>query len=288
MAGQRPHGPGGSAEADRPSPARRPGETAKAGPGASRRVKHLILLPGGGQEAPADALPGPAAAPPADRERPRDAHPGVRLPARGPSLTGGGPAHAQAAQAAQALDLEPAPAATFRVKLAVITRSVTQSRAPGMPFIMFASVVVTLAVLGLVVLRVMVDQASFRVDDLQARIAQQQANLTELAYQDSLQGAPARIATLAAQLGLVPAGTPQLLAGPGAAALPGTATALPSAAVAPGTAALSGAAGTIVSPSTAKPATLSPTSATTARPATGGAPASTTGTTQRPAQKASG
>jgi hypothetical protein len=156
------------------------------------------------------------------------------------------------------LPLEVAPATTFRVKLRVISRSVTQSRAPGMPFIIFASVLVTLAVLGLVVLRVMVDQASFRVDDLQTRMAQQQANLTELRYQDSLQEAPGRISTLAGQLGLVPAGTPQILAGPGAPPL-ALATVTP-ATVTPATA-------STVKPSTVKPTSAAPAAAATVTPA---------------------
>jgi hypothetical protein len=286
MAGPRPHEPGRSAEPDRRSaPARPPVENTRAGAGTSRRVKHLILLPGGGQEFPADGPPEPAAAPPAEQQRPRDARRTVRLPAGGHPLTGGGPARAQAAQAAEMLPLEVAPATAFRVKLRVISRSVTQSRAPGMPFIIFASAIVTLAVLGLVVLRVMVDQASFRVDDLQTRMAQQQANLTELRYQDSLQEAPGRISTLAGQLGLVPAGTPQLLAGPGAPPL-ALATVTP-ATVTPATVKP-----TTLSPTTVTPATLSPTTVkpTTLSPATvkptSAAPA--TAATVTPAQKASG
>ena len=259
MAGPRPHEPGRSVEPDaRPAPGRPLAGNARAKAGTSRRVKHLILLPGGSQEVPEGAAPAPDAAPPADQGRP-EARRDVRLPsnghAHGHALRGGGPARAQAAQAAELLPLEVAPATSFRVKLRVITRSVTRSKAPGMPFIIFASALVTLAVLGLVVLRVMVDQTSFRVDDLQTRIAQQQGNLTELRYQDSLQEAPGRIATLAGQLGLVPAGTPQLLAGPGAPAL-ALATASP-ATVTPAT----------VKPATTKPATTGPVTATTGKTA---------------------
>jgi len=100
-----------------------------------------------------------------------------------------------------------------------------------MPFTFLASVLVSVAVLGLVVLHVMVDQASFRMDSLDSKVAAQQAQVRQLRYAVSVQEAPARVAAAAAQLGLVPAGQVQTVVGPGASTPTSTAAA-PSAATA--------------------------------------------------------
>ena len=84
-----------------------------------------------------------------------------------------------------------------------------------MPFIIFASVLVGALIFALVVLRVMVDQASFRMDTLESQVTTQQAQLRELRYAVSVQEAPARVATLASQAGLVPATQIQTLVGSG-------------------------------------------------------------------------
>jgi hypothetical protein len=83
-----------------------------------------------------------------------------------------------------------------------------------MPFIIFASVLVGAAIFALVVLHVMVDQASFRMDTLESQVTKQQAQLRELRYAVSVQEAPGHVAGLAAQAGLVPASTMQTLVGP--------------------------------------------------------------------------
>jgi len=84
-----------------------------------------------------------------------------------------------------------------------------------MPFIVFASVLVGAAIFALVVLHVMVDQASFRMDTLESEVTAQQAQLRELRYAVSVQEAPGRVAALASQAGLVPATQIQTLVGPG-------------------------------------------------------------------------
>jgi hypothetical protein len=129
-----------------------------------------------------------------------------------------------------AIPIEAAPAQSLRLKLRVISRSVTSSRAPGLPFIVFASVLVGAAIFALVVLHVMVDQASFRMDTLENQVTRQQAQLRELRYAVSVQEAPSRVAGLAAQAGLVPATTMQTLVGPapGQGQTAPTATATPS------------------------------------------------------------
>jgi len=130
---------------------------------------------------------------------------------------------AQAALDALPLEL-PAPS-SFKLKLSVISRSVASSRRPGMPFIVFASVVVGLMVLGLVILHVMVDQASFRMNSLDAQVTRQQAQLRQLNYEVSLRAAPSRIASEALNLGLVPANQLQTLVGNGASQPTATVTA---------------------------------------------------------------
>jgi hypothetical protein len=75
-------------------------------------------------------------------------------------------------------------------------------------------VLVGAAIFALVVLHVMVDQASFRMDTLESQVTKQQAQLRELRYAVSVQEAPGHVAGLAAQAGLVPASTMQTLVGP--------------------------------------------------------------------------
>ncbi|HWD71077.1 MAG TPA: hypothetical protein VG779_01000 [Actinomycetota bacterium] len=198
---------------------------------APRRVKHLIVLPGGAEQGaeqwadrwadrwaeqgtePEDGEAG------ADQETPAgDPSPPLPDPRRHERSSGaaqGGAASAAAAQMADAIPFEVSPAQSLRLKLRVISRSVTSTRAPGMPFIIFASVLVGAAIFALVVLHVMVDQASFRMDTLESQVTAQQAQLRELRYAVSVQEAPGRVATLASQVGLVPATQIQTLVGPG-------------------------------------------------------------------------
>ena len=193
-----------------------------------RRVKHLIVLPGG-----VESGPGPEHAPAeppdgvqADQARPGEDHASpfarsaasvVAVPQQAASLA--------AAQAAEAVPAEALAPSSFKLKLTVIARSVSASRAPGMPFTFLASVLVSVAVLGLVVLHVMVDQASFRIDSLDSKVAAQQAQVRQLRYAVSVQEAPARVAGAAAQLGLVPAGQIQTVVGTGASTPTSTAAA---------------------------------------------------------------
>ncbi len=211
---------------------------------APRRVRHLIVLPGGGSpgddvlaepdnhtEPTDDPARAPDGAP--DRARDEGNEPERRAPdvprflgpAGSPASSVG--AAAAAVQVAEALPLEVPQPFSLRVKLKVISRSVTSTKAPGMPFIIFASVLVGLAILMLVVLRVMVDQASFRVDSLESQVTKQQAQLRQLAYAVSVQEAPGRVAALAAQAGLVPSSQVQTLVG--AAVAGGTVTSTASA-----------------------------------------------------------
>jgi cell division protein FtsL len=185
---------------------------------APRRVKHLIVLPGGA--APEGDASG------ADREADgEDEADGVEE-ARGQMwISQGGGASAVAAQMADAIPLEASPAQSLRLKLKVISRSVTSTKAPGMPFIIFASVLVGAAIFALVVLHVMVDQSSFRMDTLESQVTRQEAQLRELRYAVSVQEAPGRVANLASQAGLVPATNMQTLVGPAQTTPSATATA---------------------------------------------------------------
>ena len=177
---------------------------------APRRVKHLIVLPGGAEPEGGEAA-GDAEAPAGDPSPPVPDHP---RHARSSGAAPGGVASAAAAQMSDAIPLEVSPAQSLRLKLRVISRSVTSTRAPGMPFIVFASVLVGAAIFALVVLHVMVDQASFRMDTLESQVTAQQAQLRELRYAVSVQEAPGRVAALASQAGLVPATQIQTLVGP--------------------------------------------------------------------------
>jgi hypothetical protein len=120
--------------------------------------------------------------------------------------------------------LEIPPWLNLKLKLRVITRQVTPTHAPGTPFLVFASALVSMAIFALVVLHVMVDQASFRVGTLNSKVAAQQVSLRQLRYAESVQEAPGRLAAAAAQLGMGPAGQVQTVVAPVAASTP-TATA---------------------------------------------------------------
>jgi hypothetical protein len=164
---------------------------------APRRVKHLIVLPGGA----------------APEDQPSDAEVPGQFWSSG--ISQGGAASAAVAQVSGAIPFEASPAQSLRLKLRVISRSVTSTKAPGMPFIVFASVLVGAAIFALVVLHVMVDQASFRMDTLESQVTRQQAQLRELRYAVSVQEGPGHVAGLASQAGLVPASTMQTLVGSG-------------------------------------------------------------------------
>lgn len=185
-----------------------------------RRVRHLIVLPGGSEEPEpeVEAEVGPQwEAEPTPELLPVAVIPLPFAPAQ--------PAAAAAAVAAAVAAPVQTPAhPSLRLRLRVISRTVTAPKAPTMPFIILASVLVSLAVLGLVVLRVMVDQASFRVDDLSNRVAQQQSSLTELNYSVSVADAPEAIANRAAALGMVPATRIQPLPAPTAPVAAGGST----------------------------------------------------------------
>lgn len=174
-----------------------------------RRVRHLIVLPGGNEEREPEAEAEVGTQWEAEATPELLPVPAIALP----SPAGAAPAQAAAAAAVAAPVQTPAHPG-LRLRLRVISRTVTAPKAPTMPFIILASVLVSLAVLGLVVLRVMVDQASFRVDDLSNRVAQQQSSLTELDYSVSVAGAPRAIANRAAALGMVPATRIQPLPAP--------------------------------------------------------------------------
>jgi hypothetical protein len=178
---------------------------------APRRVKHLIVLPGGA--APEDDASS------ADREADGEGDGDGLAEGHGQlwssGISRGAGASAAVAQVSGAIPLEISPAQSLRLQLRVISRSVTSTKAPGMPFIVFASVLVGAAIFALVVLHVMVDQASFRMDTLESQVTKQQAQLRELRYAVSVQEAPGHVAGLASQVGLVPASTMQTLVGPG-------------------------------------------------------------------------
>jgi len=198
-------------------------------------VRHLIVLPGGGApEEPAGRAdqdegyehrsPGLSPGRPAAAEV--TALPGPSAP----TLAGAGAAQAAAA-AVEALPLPATEPQRLKLSLRVISRTVSAPRAPGIPFILFASALVSAAILGLVVLNVMVDQSSFRLGQLDGQVTAQQAQLRQLDYAVSVGEAPARIASLAARIGMVPAGEVKALAPTTTSVTPATAS--PSAAPSP-------------------------------------------------------
>ena len=95
---------------------------------------------------------------------------------------------------------------------------------PGMAFVVLSALVVGALVLGLVVLNVLVAQTSFRVNDLQKAVQQEEARSQQLRYAVATADSPEALAEAAAGLGLVaperqdflvrPAGDPAAPAGP--------------------------------------------------------------------------
>lgn len=193
--------------------------------GTPRRVRHLIVLPGGGAPEPDG---------PGSRDEGRQ-HRGPGLKTGGPAtaevsarsapppaaLASAGAAHAAAATA-EALPLPAMEPPRLKLSLRVISRTVSAPRAPGIPFILFASALVSAAILGLVVLNVMVDQSSFRLGQLDGQVIAQQTQLRQLDYAVSVGEAPGRIAALAARIGMVPATQVKALAPTATAVTPAT------------------------------------------------------------------
>ena len=149
---------------------------------APRRVKHLIVLPGGATPEDAPSTWDQEADSEGDGDGLAEAH--GQLWSTG--ISQGGGASAAVAQMSGAIPLEAAPAQSLRLKLRVISRGVTSTKAPGMPFIVFASVLVGAAIFALVVLHVMVDQASFRIVALDGPIEVARGLLAVRAYKAGL------------------------------------------------------------------------------------------------------
>ena len=193
-------------------------------PAAPRRVRHLIVIPGG----------------------------------ENPDGAGAAPVQGQLAVEALPLEASPSP---FKVKLRVISQAVSASRQPGLPFVVLASTLISLAILGLVILHVMVDQYSFKVDALQTKVNTQQSALGQLRYQVSVSEAPQRVAAAAAQLGLGPASVVKVVGAPGSGVpLAGSTPVSSTAAAKPATGT------TTTKPATTRPAPTAP--AETVKPAT--------------------
>lgn len=96
---------------------------------------------------------------------------------------------------------EPRHAAPARPALRIVA---PPSGRPGMAFVVLSALVVGALVLGLVVLNVLVAQTSFRVNDLQKAVQQQEARSQQLRYAVATADSPEAIADAAAGLGLVP------------------------------------------------------------------------------------
>jgi cell division protein FtsL len=122
------------------------------------------------------------------RTLPKPKAPARRAPARKPAA----PRARPALKAKPALKRRPAP------RRAPVRRSTVV-------FVVVTGAIVVLMVLGLVAMNALLAQSSFKIDDLQARVSQ----LTQTYEQNRLEVAqlssPARIATAAAKVGLVPA-----------------------------------------------------------------------------------
>jgi hypothetical protein len=104
-------------------------------------------------------------------------------------------------------------------------------RAPRLPFVLLAALVVVAGVLGLVSLNVNVNQQAFTIAKLERANRDAENRYTTLQADVDRLKAPDRIAREAAKHGLVPAGRPRVTAWPGSK--PGATTSAPGAATSP-------------------------------------------------------
>jgi cell division protein FtsL len=86
----------------------------------------------------------------------------------------------------------------------------TRARGTFLAGVLLASLVV----FGLVLVNIALAQSSFELADLQRQVVEQQARGRELRYQVARAESPERIATVAAELGLVPPEREEYLQGP--------------------------------------------------------------------------
>jgi hypothetical protein len=86
---------------------------------------------------------------------------------------------------------------------------------PGIPFVAVASVAVGALVFGLVFLHIMLAQNSFRLADLQSKVAVEQDRHLRMRYQIAGAESPGRVADAAKSMGLVaPADRRYVVEGP--------------------------------------------------------------------------
>lgn len=95
-------------------------------------------------------------------------------------------------------------------------RAVSKTRTrpvPGVPFAATAFLLVAALVFALVLLNIVVAQGSFRLGDLEARVAAEQAKYLDLRYEVARGEAPVAVAEAARRLGLVPPGEQRYVLG---------------------------------------------------------------------------
>jgi len=82
--------------------------------------------------------------------------------------------------------------------------AVRAGRFPSFRFVAVSSLIVAAFVFGLVLLNVLVAQASFKLADLETQVRTEEDRYRRMRYEVAFKESPARVAEAAAQIGLVP------------------------------------------------------------------------------------
>lgn len=90
----------------------------------------------------------------------------------------------------------------------------------GLPFVAIALFAVALFVFGLVILHILVAQGSFRLQDLQSKVREEEGRRRQMLYQVARAESPVAVADAAARLGLVVPDSQRYLLGPPDKVLP--------------------------------------------------------------------
>ena len=83
-----------------------------------------------------------------------------------------------------------------------------------MLLVSLGAVMVAFIVFGLVLLNIYVAQSSFRINDLQSKVSDEQALYRRMRYQVAKQESPSKVAEVAGSLGMVVPGSQEYIVGP--------------------------------------------------------------------------
>lgn len=95
-----------------------------------------------------------------------------------------------------------------------------ETGAARLPFVAIALLAVALFVFGLVILHILVAQGSFRLQDLQSKVREEEGRRRQMLYQVARAESPVAVADAAARLGLVVPDSQRYLLGPPDKVLP--------------------------------------------------------------------